>query len=146
MIARQGVIIMSFKVHRAKYFYATVRDQPGEAYKVLRQLVELGINLLAFTTCAMGPTHTQLSIFPADTNRMLNRAKRTGLKLKGPYTALLVQGDDELGSLIDIHAKLFEADINVSASSGVADGIGGYGYVIYIRPEDFEKAIKILGI
>jgi len=140
------MIIMSFKVHRAKYFYTTVMDQPGEAYKVLRQLVELGINLLAFTTCVMGPAHTQVAIFPEDPNKMLNRAKKSGIILEGPYTALLVQGDDQLGSLVDIHAKLYEADINVSASSGVADGIGGYGYVIYVRPEEFEKAAKILGI
>ena len=77
---------------------------------------------------------------------MLNRAKKSGIILDGPYTALLVQGDDQLGSLVAIHSKLYEADINVSASSGVADGIGGYGYVIYVRPEEFDKAAKILGI
>jgi hypothetical protein len=32
-----------------------------------------------------------------------------------------------------VHAKLYEAKVNVYVSSGVADGRGGYGYVIYVR-------------
>ncbi len=34
----------------------------------------------------------------------------------------------------------------VPASSGVADGKGSFGYVIYVRPEDFDAGAKALGI
>jgi hypothetical protein len=123
-----------------------IQDQPGEAYKLLSQLAGLGINLLAFSGVPLGPTHTQLTLFPEDTLKMKNAANRAGLTLDGPHPALLVQGDDELGALAGIHVRLHEASVNVYASSGVSDGRGSYGYVIYVRPEEYERAVKALGV
>ena len=60
--------------------------------------------------------------------------------------ALLIQGDDELGALAGIHQKLYEADNNVYASSGVTDGSGSYGYLIYVKEDDFERAAATLGV
>ncbi|HKZ81070.1 MAG TPA: hypothetical protein VJ124_22555 [Pyrinomonadaceae bacterium] len=42
--------------------------------------------------------------------------------------------------------KLYEANVNVFASSGVADGKGSYGYVIYVRPDDYERAVAALKV
>ena len=58
---------MAFKIRRVDYFYTTVKDQPGEAYRLLSQLADLGVNLLALTAVPIGPLHTQLTIFPEDT-------------------------------------------------------------------------------
>jgi hypothetical protein len=33
--------------------------------------------------------------------------------LDAPHPAILVQGDDGLGALVRIHAKLYEANVNV---------------------------------
>ena len=66
--------------------------------------------------------------------------------LDGPHHALLIQGDDELGALAGIHQKLFEANINVYASSGVTDGRGSYGYLVYVKEEDYERAAQTLGV
>lgn len=137
---------MSFKIRRVDYFYITVKDQSGEAYKLLSQLAELGINLLAFSGVPMGPMRTQLTLFPEDNLRMKNAASKAGLELDGPHPALLVQGDDELGALADIHMRLYEANVNVYASSGVSDGAGSFGYVIYVRPDEYEVAAKALGV
>jgi hypothetical protein len=137
---------MSFTIRRVDYFYTTIQDQPGEAYKLLSQLAGLGINLLAFSGVPLGPMHTQLTLFPEDTLKMKNAANKAGLALDGPHPALLVQGDDELGALAGIHEKLYEANVNVYASSGVSDGKGSYGYVIYVRPEEYERAVKTLGM
>ena len=46
--------------------------------------------------------------------------------------------------LASIHAKLYEAKVNVYASTGVADGRGGYGYVLYVRPDQYERAVSAL--
>jgi hypothetical protein len=121
-------------------------DRPGEAYKLLSQLAQLGVNLVAFTAVPIGPSHAQLTIFPEDPARMTSEASRAGLALDGPHFALLVQGDDELGALARIHATLYDASVNVYASSGVADGRGSFGYVIYVTPEQFERAAQALGI
>ena len=137
---------MSFVVRRADYFYATIRDEPGEAYKMLAMLAELGTNLLALTAVPVGPTHTQLTIFPEDVPRLENEVHRVGLTLDGPHPALFIQGDDKLGALAEIHVKLHEAAVNVFASSGVTDGKGGFGYIVYVKPADYDKAAKVLGV
>jgi hypothetical protein len=137
---------MTYQVRRAEYFYTTVRDEPGEALKLLTLLAERGINLLAFTAVPVGPNRTQLTIMPDDAAETVSEAKKVRLPLDGPYAALLVQGKDALGALATLHAKLYEANVNVYASSGVADGRGGYGYVIYVRGEDYDAALKALGV
>jgi hypothetical protein len=137
---------MPVNVRRIDYFYARVEDVPGEAYKMLSRLADLGLNLLAFTAVPIGPGHTQLALFPEDTSKMASEARRAGLELDGPYRALLVQGDDELGALAGIHAKLYEAHVNVFASTGVTDGKGSFGYVVYVRADEYERAAAALSV
>jgi hypothetical protein len=137
---------MAFHVRRIDYFSTTVRDDPGEAYKLLAALANLGVNLLAFTAVPIGPLHTQLTIFPQDSAKLTNEARKNGLVLDGPHPALLVQGDDELGALAELHMKLKRANVNVYASTGVADGKASFGYVIYVRPEQYNLAVTALGL
>ncbi len=137
---------MSFQLKKVEYFYTSVVDQPGEAYLLLSRLKSVGVNLLAFTAIPVGPTRTQLTIFPEDTAKLRIAANQAGIKLDGPYSALLVWGDDELGALSEIHAKLYQAGVNVYASTGVTDGKGSFGYLVYLREEDFEKALNSLDI
>ncbi|MCL7489715.1 MAG: ACT domain-containing protein [Desulfobulbaceae bacterium] len=137
---------MPFTIQRVQYFYTTVRDQPGEAYKLLNLLSSMGVDQLAFSAIPVGPNSTQLAVFPEDPAKLASEAKLAGMVLDGPHHALLIQGDDELGSLAGIHQKLYEADINVYASSGVTDGRGSYGYLIYVKEDDFERAATTLGV
>ena len=141
-----GGISMAFTIRKVYYFYTTVEDKPGEAYKLLTALADIGINLLAFTAVPIGPMHTQLSLFPDDEIQMVDQAKKTGLKLDGPHPALLIQGDDQLGALAEVHAKLYQAGVNIYASNGVTDSKGNYGYLVYVRSEDHNRAAKALGI
>jgi hypothetical protein len=135
---------MAIKIQSVDYFYTSVEDRPGEAYKLLSMLADLGVNLLAFNAVPIGPLHTQLSLFPEDSQILIEEARKAGLKLDGPYPALLAQGDDELGALVGIHEKLYQANVNVFASNCVTDGHGSYGYVIYVRPEELKRAIEVL--
>jgi predicted amino acid-binding ACT domain protein len=137
---------MAFTIRRVDYFYTTVEDKPGAAYRLLSQLAELGINLVALTAVPVGPMRAQLTLFPADTARFRNAAKQANLSLDGPHRALLVQGDDALGAVADVHEKLADAGVNVYASTGVSNERGSYGYVVYVRPEEFEQAAQSLGV
>ena len=137
---------MSFQARRAEYFYTTVEDEPGEGYELLSALADLGVNLLAFTAASVGPTRTQLALFPDDALKMADAAKKAGLALDGPHFALLVQGDDELGALARIHATLHEAGVNVYASTAVTDGKGNFGYLLYMSAGEFDRAAAALGI
>ncbi len=133
---------MAFKVQRVEYYYTTVKDVPSEAYELLSHLAGLHVNLLAFNAVPMGPSRTQLTLFPSDSSKLISAADKCGLVLDGPHSALLVQGDDELGALATVHGKLADAKVNVYASTGVSDGKGSYGYVLYVRPEKFEQAAR----
>ena len=137
---------MAFHIRTVDYFYTTSSDRPGEAYKLLSTLASLGVNLLAFTGVPVGKERTQLTVFPEDSHQLLSAAREAGMSLDGPQRAFLAQGDDELGALAQVHEKLFHENINVYASSGVADGKGSYGYILYVRPEEFDRATKALGL
>lgn len=137
---------MAYKVRKVRYFRTTVIDRPGEAHKVLSSLADIGINLLAFTAVPVGANQAQLSLFPDDDCQIIDEAKKVGMKLEGPNHALMVTGDDELGAFSEIHAKLAQSNVNVFASSGLTDGRGSYGYLLYLRAEDLERAAHVLGI
>ena len=137
---------MACNISEVEYFNTTIIDRPGGAYKFLSQLALLRIHLLAFTAQTVSPTDTQLTIYPENPKFMKNEAARAGLYLEGPNPALLVQCDDRLGALADIHLRIYEADVNVESASGVTDGRGAFGYVIHVKKEDFEKAADALGI
>ena len=137
---------MSTQIRKVDYFYTSIKDEPGEAYKVLSILEQSGINLLAITAVPTGPDKTQLTIFPEENNMLTSEAKKIGMKLEGPHHAFLIQGDDELGALATIHEKLYKSNVNIYASMGITDGKGGYGYLLYIRPDQYDTASKALNI
>jgi len=127
-----------------EYYYANVRDELGAAYRLLSQLAELGVDLLAFTAVPSGPALAQFTLVPTDTGKLLAQASMAGLPLDGPYHAFLVQGDDELGALANVHEQLVKAGVDIFASSGVSDGRGAFGYLVYVREDQFETATAAL--
>lgn len=136
---------MGHDIRRVEYYHTTVPDRPGEAFRVLSALADVGVDLLAFTATPVGLPRTQLTVFPSSPGRFEHEAVPAGLKLDGPHGALLVQGDDVPGALVEIHERLFDAGVNVYASTGVSGGGGRYGYVIYVRPDDLDRASETLG-
>ena len=137
---------MAHRIRRVEYFHVTVPDRPGEAFRFLSALAEVGLNLLAFTAIPVGLFQTQLTIFPEDPARLETEGARLGLRLDGPHGALLVQGKDTPGALVGVHERLYDAGVNVYAANAVAGEGGEYGYVIYVRPEDMAQAAEALGV
>ncbi len=135
---------MAYTARRVEYFYTTVSGEPGEAYELLTNLASLGVNFLALTSVPLGPRSIQLTLFPEDSLKLESVATRAGLAINGPHPAVLVQGDDEIGALARVHKQLRQSGVDVYASSGVTDGKGYYGYILYLRPEDAEKAARVL--
>jgi predicted amino acid-binding ACT domain protein len=135
---------MPVKARRVEYFYVTAEDRPGQAHGLLSRLAQNEVNLLALSLVPVGPNVTQFTLFPESTERLARAAERLGLVLAGPHRAILITGDDRLGALVDFHGELSRAGINVYAANGVTDCKGGYGYVMYVRPEDFDNAARTL--
>ncbi len=136
---------MPVSVHRVRYYYATVEEVPGQTYGVLSQLAACGVDLLAFTAAPVGPKHVQWSLFPADTKEFENVAHDIGLPVIAVQDAILVQGDDRLGALADLHERLSRANVEVYATSGVTAGGDRFGYVIYVKPDEIDAAADALG-
>jgi len=137
---------MTAKIRSVDYYYVTVPDKPGAACNVLFQLAAADVNLLAFSAVPIGPENTQLVLFPESIDALARGAEKAGFVLTGPNRALLVQGDDQLGALVQIHETLSESGINVYASTGVSDGVGGFGYVMYVKEDQFSEAKRVLNL
>ena len=135
---------MGVHIRRADYYYVMVKDRPGEAYRLLTLLAQQGVDLLAFSAVPLGGEATQLVLFPVDTSLFMKASGMAGLHAEGPQRDFLITVDDQLGACAEIHKKLAEAQINVFSSSGVTDDRGGFGYVIHLRAEDYERAAKVL--
>jgi hypothetical protein len=135
---------MPISVRPSEYFYVNTHDSVGAAYRVLSALADRGVNLLAFTAVPSFPDRAQFAVFPEDSARFAAEAELAQIDFDGPHYALLVQGDDELGRLAEIHERLFSAGVDVYAASGVSDGRGSFGYVVYVREDQFEQAAEAI--
>jgi len=135
---------MAISVRAVEYFYTRVENEPGKAYDLLTQLASEDISLLAFSAVPFGPNHVELTIFPGNIPNFEAFAERSGWTVTGPQHAILIQGDDQLGALAEIHRKLRDTGVMIYASSGVTDGQGRYGYVIYTREGDHLAAANAL--
>ncbi len=135
---------VAINVSAVEYFYTRVLNNPDAAFEMLSMLASEGINVLAFSAVPFGPNHVELTIFPDPATKFHTLATRSGWTLTGPQHAILVQGDDHLGTLAEIHQKLRDADVDIYASTGVTDGNGRYGYVIYTNENDHRKAVEAL--
>ncbi len=136
---------MALQVRTVEYFYTRVEDEFTKAYELLAKLASEEINLLAFSAVPFGPNRVELTIFPDRAEQLTELARRLGWNLTGPYHACLIQGDDHLGALAEIQKTLIDAGVSIYASSGVTDGAGHYGYVIYLKEGDHVIAARVLG-
>ncbi len=133
-------------IQRVEYFYAVVLDEPGEAGRLLEFCSTHGVNLINFTAFPLDENEVQICFFPEDAQKLKMASEESGIPLVGPKKAFLIRGDDRLGVLIEYHRKLTDAGINVYAANGTTDGRGGFGYILWVAPHDYELAAQTLGV
>lgn len=135
---------MALDIENVQYYNTTIGDSAGEASRLLSLFADVGISLLAYKSASRAPGQTRFTLFPDDISKVEDVANSAGLEMDGPFSALLIKGDDESGALADIFDKLSQAGVNISDSSGIADINGAYGVVLYLNQEDCEKAMAAL--
>jgi hypothetical protein len=135
---------MSYNLKTVEYYNFTVEGHVGEGSKALVAFASVGIDLLAFKAVPLGSNRTQFTLLPEDGAKMNEGAQKAGLNLDGPYTALIIEGDEKAGALSVVYDKLSQAGIPVYESTGIAHIRGGYGVVLYLKPEDCDKAVAAL--
>ena len=141
----KGDSAMADTIQRVQYFYIEVADKPGKGAQVLRMLQDAGVNLFAFSGFPKG-RRAQIDFIPADPVAFKMVAKKAKLKLLVPKTGFLVQGEDRIGAVTEIMAKLADAKINVTACDAVTAGEGRYGAILWVKPRDVQKTAKVLGV
>ena len=57
----------------------------------------------------------------------------------------LIEGDDRVGAMAQLLARLGAAGINVTATSATRTGMGRYGALLWVKPRDVKKAAEVLG-
>ena len=137
---------MAASLRRIDYFYTTVEDKHGKGYWLLEHLRQKGVNLIGFTAFPLGGGRSQLDFVPDDAEKLQAAADEAGIELVGPKRAILVQGDDEIGAIVELHYKLTNAGINAHAANGISDGTGRFGYILWVKSGDFDRTAHILGI
>ncbi|RJO62949.1 MAG: hypothetical protein C4542_01310 [Dehalococcoidia bacterium] len=136
---------MAGVVKRIEYYYTVVPDRPGAGAKVLNALKAARVNLLAFTGFPSGSGRAQLDFVPSSPRAFEAAARKAGVRLVGPKTAFLIQGQDQVGAVADIASKLAQAHISVTAVDAVAAGQGRYGAILWVKPRKVGQAAKVLG-
>ncbi len=127
------------------YFYTMVPDKAGEGAKLLRVLRDARVNLLAFSAFP-SQRKSQADFVPADPAAFVAIAKAAKLKLKGPKKAFLIDGDDRVGALSEVLAKLGAAKLNVTAVAALCSGMGRFGTLLWVKSKDLKKAAAALGV
>ena len=128
-----------------EYFSVEVPDKPGEGARMLAQLKEAGVNLLAFSGFPAG-RRAQLDFVPADGKAFRAAARKAKWRLGQAKKVFLVTGQDRIGVAANVLGKLAASKINVTASQAVAAGAGQFGMILWVKPPDLRRAIKALGL
>jgi hypothetical protein len=136
---------MAESITMVDYFYVMAPDEPGQAARMLAELKQAGVNLLAFSGFPQGK-EAQLDFIPADSAAFQAVAKRAKWNLVGPKKGFLVQGDDRVGALADLLKRLADAKVNATATDAVCAGAGRYGVLLWVKSADLKRAAQALGI
>jgi hypothetical protein len=136
---------MADEARRVEYYYIEVADQPGKGFAALAKLKEARVNMIAFLAFPIGGGNTQMDFVPEDPAKFLAAAKTFGWTLSSKKEALYVTGSDRPGAAGSTLEKLASAKINAVATMAVRGEEGGFGLVVWVKPNDLPAAARALG-
>lgn len=135
---------MTDMVKKVAYYAMEVANKPGEGARVVGALADAGVNLIAFSGFPSGKK-AQLDFVPDNAAKFRAAAKKLNFTTKPQKFGFLVQGQDRKGAVADVLKTLADKAINVTAIDAVSAGAGRYAAILWVKPEDVNKAAKALG-
>lgn len=135
---------MPDRIRKVNYCYLSVPNRAGHGAKVLGELKDSGVNLLAYTGFPAKKGKAQLDLIPENMAALKRVAKKKGWRLSTTKKGFLVQGEDEVGAVHKHIDKLASEKINITAADAVSAGKNRYGMVLWVKPKDFNRAAKVL--
>ena len=134
---------METTIHTVDYFYIDAPDRPGEGARVLAELRDAGVNLLAVSGFPAG-RRAQIDFVPENPAAFRAAARKAGWKVTGPKKVFVIQGEDRMGVMAETYGKLAAAKINVISSQAICAGAGRFGALLWVAPRDVKRAAKAL--
>jgi hypothetical protein len=135
---------MADKVKKVNYCYVRVPNRAGQGAKILGDLSDSKVNLLAYSGFPAGGGLSQLDLVADKLGPVRTIAKKNGWRLSKPKKGFLVQGTDKPGAVNRHIQKLGKNGINVTAADAVAAGKGRYGMILWVKPKDYARAARAL--
>lgn len=135
---------MADRVKKVTYCHAKVSARAGQGVRLLGDIREADVNLLAFSGFPAGRRKAQLDFIVEHTSDLRRAAKKNGWRLSKPKKAFLVTGSEKLGAVHRLLTKLADKKINVTAATAVCAGKGRYGMILWVNPKDYRRASRTL--
>lgn len=136
---------MRTRVRKVNYAYVVAPSKAGQGARILGELKDAGVNLIAFNGFPAKGGKAQMDLVSDDLSRIRRVARQRGWRLSRTRQGFLVQGLDEVGAVYQHIKKLGDRGINVTAAEAVAAGQGLFGMLLWVKPSDFARAAKTLG-
>ncbi len=133
---------MADRIRKVNYCYLTVPSRSGHGTRVLGELREAGVDLLAFSGFPAKAGKAQLDLVTDDMTGVRRVARKNEWKLSKTKKGFLIQGDDAIGAVQRHTEKLAREKISVTAADAVSAGKGRYGMVMWVKPKDYSRAAK----
>ena len=143
--ARFKEVVMADRVRKVNYVYMKVPNRAGNGAKILSELREEGVGLLAYTGFPDKRGKAQIDLVPEDIWALRRVAKKNGWRLSKAKKGFLITGRDDLGAVQRHINKLADKKINITAADAVAAGRHRYGMMLWVKPKDYNRASRVLG-
>ena len=100
---------MADRVKKASYCYLTLSNRAGQGEKILGELKDGGVNLLAFTAFPVKGGKAQVDLVAENMTALKRIARKNGWRLSKTKKGFLVQGDERIGAVHRHDKKLADA-------------------------------------
>jgi hypothetical protein len=135
---------MADSVRKVQYAYVVVPNRPGRGARMLQELRNAGVDLVAYSGFPV-KGGSQIDLVTPDMAGLKRVARDHGWKLSQAKKGFLIQGADRIGAVHRHLTKLADKKINVVAADAVAAGKERYGMILWVKPKDYAKASRALG-
>jgi hypothetical protein len=129
---------------KVSYCYITVPNRPGQGAKVLKELKDADINLMAYSGFPTKGGNAQLDLVAKNLAKIRRVANKNKWRLSQAKKGFMIQGADKLGAVHRHIQKLADNKINVTAADAVCAGKGRYGMLLWVKGKDYARATKAL--
>jgi len=119
--------------------HAILGGDPLQLADVVDEIAHSGIDVLALSESSL-----QIDLITSDSAGLETAAREHGWKLGPKKSAFLVQDEGGPEAVNGILHQLGDARIPVTAMQGISAGGGRFGAILWVKPEDVDRAGAVL--